>query len=134
LRFVFDNNVLVSALLDPASTPRRAFDRAVDRGTLLISVPVLAELTQVLSRPRFRRYIDEEGVRRFLAAFSARAEWVEIISSLTVCRDPKDNKILDLAVDGRASHIISGDEDLLVLNPFLGVAVIPPAVFLDRVP
>jgi uncharacterized protein len=107
--------------------------RAVDRGTLLISVPVLAELAEVLGRPRFRRYIDEDRIREFLAAFSGRAEWVTITSSVTACRDPKDNKFLDLALDGRATHIVSGDADLLVLNPFRGIAIVPPAAFLDRV-
>jgi predicted nucleic acid-binding protein len=49
---------------------------------------------------------------------------------ITVCRDPKDNKVLEGAVAGRADVIVSGDEDLLVLNPFEGIPIVGPAEFL----
>ncbi len=95
--------------------PRRAFNKALDRGKLLLSLRVLAELNEVLARKRFRRYLDEEDARRFLAGLLREAEWIEIAAEISDCRDPKDNKFLELAVSGRASHIISGDADLLVL-------------------
>lgn len=50
---------------------------------------------------------------------------------ITACRDPKDDKFLELAVSGRATHIISGDTDLLTLNPFRGIAILPPRAFLE---
>jgi len=46
------------------------------------------------------------------------------------CRDPKDNKFLELAVAGEATHIVTGDSDLLVLNPFRDIAVLTPSEFL----
>jgi predicted nucleic acid-binding protein len=49
---------------------------------------------------------------------------------LRECRDPKDDKFLELAIAGKASHIISGDQDLLMLSPFHGVAILTPVDFL----
>ena len=67
MRFVFDTNVLISASLLPSSKPRHALDLALKQGKLLLSFPVLAELCEVLSREKFRRYIDEEDIRTFVA-------------------------------------------------------------------
>jgi len=112
LRFVFDTNAVVSAALLEESTSRRAFDHALDRGKLLLSSPTLIELYEVLHRERFRKYIQEDEARRFLAALLRQAEWIEASIKIAACRDPKDNKFLELAVDGSASHIVTGDKDL----------------------
>jgi len=74
LRCVFDTNVLVSALLLPDSKPRHALDMAVREGKILLSFAVLAELYEVLSRKRFRRYVDEEDIRSFVAALTREAQ------------------------------------------------------------
>jgi len=131
LRFVFDTNVLISALLLADSVPRRAFDRALDHGKVLLSFAVLAELNDVLGRREFRKYVEEEDVRRFLAALTREAEWVEATARITACRDPKDNKFLELAVSGRATHLVSGDADLLSLSPFQNITVLTPRAFLE---
>lgn len=130
MRCVFDTNVIISALLLIDSTPRRAFDKARNQGVLLLSLSVLTELHDVLSRTKFRRYIDDEGVRSFLTALTREAEWVDVVAEVNACRDPKDNKFLELAISGHATHIVSGDSDLLVLNPFRGVEILSPATFL----
>lgn len=70
MRFVFDTNVLVSALLLPDSKPRKALDMALRKGKVLLSYAALAELYEVLSRKQFRRYVDEEDVRLFVAALT----------------------------------------------------------------
>lgn len=131
MRFVLDTNVLVSALLLETSTSRRAFDHALDHGKILLSFPVLAELNEVLSRKQFRKYVDEDDARRFLAALVRVAEWVEVSARITACRDPKDDKFLELAVSGHATHIVTGDHDLLTLNPFQGISVLTPQAFLE---
>jgi len=51
---------------------------------------------------------------------------------LLECRDPKDNKFLELAVSGGATHLISGDNDLLVLHPFRGIQIMTPQMFLSQ--
>ena len=131
MRFVFDTNVLISALLLADSVPRRAFDRALDHGKVLLSFAVLAELNDVLGRREFRKYVEEEDVRRFLAALTREPEWVEGTARITACRDPKDNKFLELAVSGRATHLVSGDADLLSLSPFQNITVLTPRAFLE---
>ena len=130
MRCVFDTNVLVSALLLPESKPRLALDRALRIGNVLLSFAALAELYEVLSRKRFRRYIDEEDVRTFLAALARETLWIDVQKQITVCRDPRDNKFLELAVEGIATHIVTGDSDLLALNPFQGIQILPPHSFL----
>lgn len=130
MRFVFDTSVLVSALLLPHSKPRQALDLALERGKVLVGFAVLAEVFEVLNRKRFRRYIDEEDVRSFLAALTRESEYVEVDEHITACRDPKDDKFLELAMSGHANYIISGDSDLLALNPFRGILITPPHTFL----
>jgi len=98
---------------------------------VLLSFAALAELYEVLSRKQFRRYVDDADIRSFLAALARQAEWVDVNARIAACRDPKDDKFLELAVSGRATHIISGDADLLALNPFRGIAILPPRLFLE---
>ena len=132
VRAVLDTNVTVSAVLLPQSTPRRAFDRVLAYGTSLISVATVAELNDVLRRSHFDRYTTEEERLEFLAALVRESELVEVTVALNVCRDPKDNKFLELAVSGAATHIISGDDDLVALHPFRGVSIFTPQDFVTQ--
>lgn len=69
----------------------------------------------------------------FLAGIMRDAEVVEIEQAVQVCRDPKDDKFLELAVNGKADYLITGDDDLLVLHPFRGVQIMTARDFLDRI-
>ncbi|MCC6328199.1 MAG: putative toxin-antitoxin system toxin component, PIN family [Acidobacteria bacterium] len=133
VRGVFDNNALVSAAL-LAGVPRKAFDKLLDSGTVLVSVPVLLELADVLNRPRFDKFVTLDERMRFMVSFLKVAEMVEIDEAITVCRDPKDNKLLELAVSGNANFLVTGDKDLLVLNPFRRIEIIVPRDFLEKFP
>lgn len=133
LRAVIDTNIVVSAVLLPRSVPRRAFDAAAAQGKLLVSEAIITELAEVLRRAKFDRYVPEDKRLEFLAALVRDAEAVEVAETITDCRDPKDNKFLEAAVSGAASHIITGDADLLVLDPFRGVSIVTPQVFLAGV-
>ena len=84
----------------------------------------------MLNRPRFDRYVTREERDEFLMAFMRKAELVEITETVAACRDPKDHQILELAVSGNADCIVTGDDDLLTLNLFRGIAIITPADFL----
>ena len=129
-RTVIDTGVAVSAALLARSTPRRAFNAAVARGEILISKATIVELDEVLRRPKFNKYVPEDMRLEFLVALVREAELIEVAGAITACRDPKDDKFLELAVSGRASHIVSGDGDLLALHPFRGIAVVTPQAFL----
>ena len=129
-RFVFDTNVIVSALLLNDSVPARAFLQALNYGMVLISASLVRELSHVLRRERFDRYISREERDEFVDALTRESELVEITDPISVCRDPEDNRVLELAINGNATFIITGDSDLLVLNPFRDVRIVTPADFL----
>jgi len=132
LRFVVDTNVLVSRLLAPSSTAARAVDQALAHGNLLGSEETLAELAEVLARPKFDPYVSREDRREFIRMLGGVMQIVPIIRRVAVCRDPRDDKFLELAVAGEAAAIISGDKDLLVLNPWHGIPILTPAAFIVR--
>ncbi len=132
MRVVIDTGVLVSAVLLPRSIPRQAVDAALRRAKLLISEETATELDDVLRRPKFDKYVTVALRLEFLAALVNSAEIVAIEQPVTGCRDPRDDKFLALAVNGRADFIVSGDQDLLVLHPFQGISIVSPVVFLAR--
>ena len=129
--FVFDTNVIVSALLMKRSTARDALDKARRLGEILLSLDTIEELRDVLSRADFDRYIDEEDRLKFLALLVKEAKFVEITGRIKECRDPKDDKFLELAVNGSAALIVSGDKDLQALHPFRNIPILSPREFLE---
>ena len=128
-RVVFDTNVIISAMLFSDSVPSRAFLGVLDSGTILMSRSLARELSEVLGRKKFDRYVSREQRGRFLASLIRESDMIEVTESIRACRDPKDNRILELAVDGNADFIVTGDADLLVLNSFRGVRILTPATF-----
>jgi len=132
LRFVFDTNTVVSALLMKRSVPREALDEAQNHGKLLISIDVLNELNDVLRREKFNKYVTEEERLQFLSAMVRDAVHINVTETIAECRDPKDDKFLELAINGKADYIVTGDKDLLVLNPFRNVEIVKPSELLER--
>jgi putative PIN family toxin of toxin-antitoxin system len=130
---VVDANVVVSATLSPDGTPRRALAVARSRGTIALSENVFREIANVLSRPKFAGIIGDERREELLELLSVAALWVEPAEPVHDCRDPKDNCYLELALASRASCIISGDQDLLVLHPWRGVRILNANAFLDLI-
>jgi uncharacterized protein len=129
--FVFDTNILISALLFKDSIPRKAFDRALEKGKILISLDAVVELNEVLGREKFNKYVSEEERVEFLIALLQEAIFIEVVEVVTGSRDPHDDKFLELAVNGNAELIVSGDRDLLSLHPFQGIAIVTPRDFLE---
>ena len=132
VRTIMDTGVIVSGLLLPNSVPRLAFDRALALGRLLVSEHTITELDDVLRRSKFDRYLSEAKRLEFLAGMVHEAELIVVTDNVTACRDPADNKFLELAMSGGASHIVTGDSDLLALHPYRGVAIVSPQVFLQE--
>jgi uncharacterized protein len=133
VHYVFDTNILVSALLFAYSKPGRTFRYALKHGRVLLSSSTIEELAEVLQRPKFERYVMAAEREEFLAAFVERALFLEPTEEVRACRDVEDDKFLELAVSGRASHVITGDDDLLVLHPFRNIAILTPTEFLHTV-
>jgi len=126
MRFVFDTNVLVSALLFEDSKPAKSLYSALRHGEILFSTDLLNEIHEVIYRSKFDRYISNEQRDAFLIALVQTGILVEITETIDICRDPKDNMVLELAVSGEADVIVSGDKDLLVLHPFRGISIFTP--------
>ena len=131
-RIVVDTNALVSRLVLPSSAPGQAVRRAVDNGILLVSEATMDELADVLARAKFDRYISLEDRQQFLRLLGRLAEFIAIGYKVRACRDPSDDKFLEVALNGRADLILTGDADLLVLNPWREVAILSPMEYLNR--
>ncbi|MDZ7967328.1 MAG: putative toxin-antitoxin system toxin component, PIN family [Nostoc sp. DedSLP03] len=129
--FVFDTNVLISAFLFSQSKPRQALDQALDIGVIVLSDSVLSELQEVLYRPKFDKYLTQERRQDFLKDLTENSQFIDVIEQINECRDPKDNKYLELAVSAKAECIVTGDDDLLVLNPWRGIEILTVQEFLD---
>ena len=130
-RFVLDANVIISALLFKKSLPRQALDKARKQGIVLMSRPIWSEINKVLARPKFDKYISLQERQLFLLAFEQTVRFIEIQETINACRDPKDDKYLELAVNGKAECIVTGDQDLLILHPFREIPIITVAQFLS---
>lgn len=131
-RYVCDTNLLVSSLLRSDTAPAKALDRIIDHGTLLFSSSTFDELQKILQRSKFDRYLTKDKRLDFLHSLKAIVEWVDIQEHITVCRDPKDNQFLDVAVNGKADLLITGDQDLLVLEKIHEILIITPRYFLEQ--
>jgi putative PIN family toxin of toxin-antitoxin system len=123
-----------SRLADEDRSRHQRFHQRGAQGGLLAgrgrlrSDATAGELRAVLQRPRFATLIPGlyvNNVQRMLTA----AERVEISERIAACRDPKDDKFLELAVNGKADIIVSGDDDLLVFGAFRDIPVVDPATF-----
>jgi putative PIN family toxin of toxin-antitoxin system len=131
-RVVIDTNVLISSLFFTTSTPARAVDKAVTKAQLVATTETLRELIEKLHSPKFDRYVRRERRDALLERVASLVEIIDVLQSIRASRDPKDNKFLEAAVNGRADVIVTGDKDLLDLNSFRGIAIVTPADYLAR--
>lgn len=132
LRTVLDTNVLVSYLLTHGSVAWRAADHVLRRGELILSEATFDELWEVLHRPKFDRFVDPKVRYDFLAKVLHYATVVTPRERIRACADPDDDKFLEAAVAADADVIVTGDRQLLALNPFRSIAVLAPTDYLRR--
>ncbi len=131
MNILLDTNVIIRALCFPFSKPRKAFDLAIKNGNLLTSEDTFNELKTALLKQKFDKYIELNLRQEFLKLYSKLCKTVQISQKIDICRDKKDNKFLELAMNGNADYIITGDSDLLILNPFENIKIITPDAFLN---
>ncbi len=129
MRVVVDTNVLISAGLKQGSFPNLALYQASQRCVLLKSVATDAQFSEVITRSYIAPLMRPE-LRDWLIQLMRSAELVSITERVVACRDPSDDKFLELAVNGRADLILTGDKDLLVLDLFRGVPIVTPRDFI----
>jgi uncharacterized protein len=110
----------------------QAMRRLLELAQPLVSESTLEELANLLSGDKFDRYVSLADRQEFFQKFARVAEWVEVTTVVSECRDPRDDHFPDLAIDGSADLILTVDEDLPALMPFRGVAVLAPAAALSN--
>jgi putative PIN family toxin of toxin-antitoxin system len=127
--------VFVSALIRKQGTTGDVLGALRDgRFTAIYTTDIVVEIIDVLGRAKFRmKYHNEpDDITILVNLIRLRGELVTPTQKVTACRDPKDDKLLEAALAAKADCIVSGDADLLVLNPFEDIPVLRPAEFLAR--
>lgn len=104
---------------------------ADNRITLLYSQELIDEFIEVAQRPKFKKYFTVSDLQSLLLEMSKRALFIDVAGKVTVCRDPKDNFLLALAKDGKASYLVTGDKDLLELRKFGKTKIVTLAEYLE---
>jgi putative PIN family toxin of toxin-antitoxin system len=133
MRAVVDTNILVSAVITPHGSVGPVILRLRQGDYILLYAnSLLAELVDVLNRPRIRQkyHLDDDDIATVISLILLLGEEVISRQRIVACRDPKDDKFLEVAVAGHANVIVTGDADLLIMNPFSGIPIIPPRAFL----
>ena len=127
---VLDASTLVSAAIGRGSVPDRAVRHAFAAGSVAISEPVMSELLDVFARPRLARFINPVLREEVISLLDGLGTFYEPTAVVTDCKDPKDNKYLELALAADADAIVTGDAHLLVLHPWRGISILRPADYL----
>ena len=128
-RVIIDTSTLVGAMLRTRSLPSQVLTWVLDNCILYASNATLTELAQVVQREGFDKYLPLPERTRFFQQFATRATVVAPQVTVTDCRDPKDNKFLELALSVQAHVLVTSDEDLRSLHPWRGIAVLNAAEF-----
>ncbi|WP_414621529.1 putative toxin-antitoxin system toxin component, PIN family [Calothrix sp. CCY 0018] len=113
---VIDTNVLLSAVLSPNGTARQALDKAYKVFKIAQSEETFQELNIRIYKPKFDKYISDTDRQDFLNVVKKYSQFIEIKSQVNICREPNDNKFLELIKDANAEFLITGDRDLLSLK------------------
>jgi len=136
MRVVIDTGVLVSGLIRPQGTTGEVL-LALREGklTVLYSNETIMEIIDVLGRDKFRLkyHILPDDISALINLIRLRGEVVIPKQKVADCRDPKDDKFLDAALSGNADYLVSGDLDLLSMNPYQSIPIITPAEFLAMI-
>ena len=130
---VIDTNVFVSAFLKEDSLPRMVIDQIIDdpHSVILISEETITELKYSVFNDKFNKYVSNKVRLAFLDSVLSKSSLTLAEEHITDCRDLRDNKFLEVAVSGNADKIITGDNDLLILNPYRNIEIITPRDFLE---
>lgn len=116
-RIIIDTNLWISFLI------KKDFSKldnilVSQKAILIFSEELLTEFIEVVKRPKLKKYFSKNDLQNLLNIIEDYAEYIEITSNVNECRDEKDNFLLNLAKDGKVDYLITGDKDLLELNPF----------------
>lgn len=128
-RVIIDTNLWISFLItsDYSRLDNLLLNQRID---LLFSKELLTEFFEVVKRPKLKKYFNMDAIENLLLSLEQRIELVEVKSKVKICRDPTDNFLLELAKDGKADYLVTGDKDLLVLEHFAKAKIVTITEFL----
>ena len=128
-RIIIDTNLWISFLItkDFTKLDEIIFSR---HGVLVFSQELLDEFLEVARRPKFRRFFSSDYIEEILETIDEYADFVKVQTKTEVCRDPKDNFLLSLSIDGNADFLLTGDKDLLELSKFGETTIVTITDFL----
>ena len=126
-RVVLDTNIWLSAAISKSGAPAQVVRRVLQMGVPVFSKATFAELEARIWKPKFDRYLSMETRRAILHDANAVAHWVDIPADLatqTYSRDPDDDKFIHTALAASAAWLVTGDQDLLVIETPLPVRIL----------
>ena len=130
-RIIIDTNLWISFLItrDFTKLDEIIFSR---QGILVFSQELLDEFLSVAKRPKLRRFFSTSDIEEIIETIDEYADFIKVQTKIEVCRDPKDNFLLSLSVDGNADFLLTGDKDLLDLIKFGETTIITISEFLKE--
>ena len=129
-RLVLDTNVIISALLLSSATPFRVLEDAFHHSRLIVTENTERELVAAMLSPKFDHYVPQARRQELLLRLAPIIDRVGVFQIVRICRDPHDDAVLEAALNGHAGALVTGDKDLLALNPFAGISIVTPAAYL----
>ena len=129
MRIVVDTGVLISAALFESSVPREALTYVLALHTPVVSSELTHEYRRVMASDKFDSYTQPRERLILLETYIDGAEHIKISWTLRVCRDPRDDMVIETALEGNADILVTGDADILALRPMKGISIMTPSEF-----
>ncbi|GGZ64977.1 putative toxin-antitoxin system toxin component, PIN family [Mesonia mobilis] len=131
-KIILDTNLWISFLI---SKKFNQIDKLIENKeiTIIFSDELIEEFIDVVSRPKFKKYFSKKDIKKVLEYFDQFGELTNVKSNIQICRDEKDNFLLNLSVDSDADYLISGDKDLLVLEKIEETKIMTFADFIEDI-
>lgn len=122
-RVIIDTNLWISFLL---TNDQRKLDQLFTNEliTIVFNEELLEEFKNVAQRQKFKKYFSTVGFENLILQIEKKAQFIRSESIVSLCRDKKDDFLLALAADGEATHLITGDKDLLVLTQYMKTRIV----------
>ena len=128
IKVIFDTNIWISFLIGKRlySIKTLIANQTIQ---IILSDQLISEIILVTQRPRLKKYFTQDNVDDLITLLETIGETYQIKSKNTLCRDPKDNFLLDLIEEANADYLVTGDNDLLELKKFKSAKILKPHVF-----
>lgn len=129
MRILIDTNILISGLFF-GGLPKKLLSELDKNFNVCVNEEILEEynkqIDKKISSPKYK--LNEELRKKFFSSLQS----FEMVSDLKICRDPKDDKFINCAIDAKAIYIVSGDNDLLTLKNFAGIEIVTAREFYEK--